>query len=652
VTAARRALPLAVALLAAAAFLPALDAGFVDWDDDRNFLDNPRYRGLGWAELRWMFTATWMGHYIPLTWLTLGLNHALGGMNPAGYHLGNLLLHAANAALFYLLARRLLAIATTGVASDGSRAVTLGAAAAALVWALHPLRVESVAWITERRDVLCGLFYLLAVLAYVRGVEAAPGARGRWRIASLVGFAAALGAKGMAMTLPASLLILDFYPLRRARLGWRALVVEKIPYLALAALGAAVAAWAVTRGAAWTPYETHGLGARLAMTAYGFWFYPSRMVWPEGLSPLYELPARIDPLAPGFLAPIAAVLGASLLLLLLRGRFPGGLAAWAHSLVVVAPVSGIAHAGYQLAHDRYSYLSTLGFALLFGGGVAWIARQRARGRISRVVAAAAGAAAVLALAGLAAGSWAQTEQWRDSESLWRAAVAADPACALCRHKLGNVLLAARRHGEARTELERAIALRPERPGPRVSLGALLVETGRLAEAEAALREAMRLGPRLGDAPANLGALYARQGRNAEAIAHLRRAVALAPWMESARDSLARALGNRGAELAQAGRFGAAAAHFAEAATLRPDDAALVRSHGQALLDQGRPAEALAPLERAAALAPRGASERFWLARGYRLAGRDTDADRQIALLRELDPAAAALAERGETPPAR
>ncbi len=486
-TAARRALPLAVALLAFAAFWPALDSGFLDWDDDRNFLDNPHYRGLGGAELRWMFTATWMGHYIPLTWLTLGLNHALGGMNPAGYHLGNLLLHAANAALLYLLARRLLAIAAASAGSgaptgtprgaaapadEGSAgrgapapawAVTLGAAAAALVWALHPLRVESVAWITERRDVLCGFFYLLALLTYVRGVEAAPAARRRWRAASLAAFAAALGAKGMAMTLPASLLILDGYPLRRARLGWRALIVEKVPYLALAALGAAVAAWAVTRGAAWTPYEAYGLGARLAMTAYGFWFYPSRTVWPEALSPLYELPARVDPLAPRFLVPIAAVLGASLLLLLLRRRFPGGLAAWAHSLVVVAPVSGIAHAGHQLAHDRYSYLSTLGFALLFGGGVAWIARQRAHRRISRAVATAAGAAVVLALVGLAAGSWTQTEHWRDSESLWRAAVAADPACALCRHKLGNALLAARRHGEARAELDRAIALRPERP---------------------------------------------------------------------------------------------------------------------------------------------------------------------------------------------
>ena len=161
-----RALPLLVGALAFVAFLPALDGGFVDWDDDRNFLWNTGYRGLGLRELQWMLTATWMGHYIPLTWLSLGVNYALGGMEPWGYHLGNLLLHAANAALLFFVARRLLTVAVISPAP----AVALGAAVAALLWALHPLRVESVAWVTERRDVLCGFFYLLAVLAYLQGV--------------------------------------------------------------------------------------------------------------------------------------------------------------------------------------------------------------------------------------------------------------------------------------------------------------------------------------------------------------------------------------------------------------------------------------------------------------------------------------------------
>ena len=163
-------------LVAFLAFLPALDAGFVSWDDDSNLVDNPRFRGLGWGELRWMTTTTLMGHYIPLTWLSFAVNYRLSGMAPWGYHLGNLLLHAANAGAFYFVSRRLLEAAFGGGVAGAGRHVeadgvlSLGAAFAALAFALHPLRVESVAWVTERRDVLCGFFYLLAALAYLRGV--------------------------------------------------------------------------------------------------------------------------------------------------------------------------------------------------------------------------------------------------------------------------------------------------------------------------------------------------------------------------------------------------------------------------------------------------------------------------------------------------
>ncbi|HEX7786041.1 MAG TPA: hypothetical protein VF653_07455, partial [Methylomirabilota bacterium] len=357
------ALPLLVAVLALVTFLPALEGAFLNWDDDRNFLWNTGYRGLGRAQLEWMFTATWMGHYIPLTWLTLGLNHALGGMAPWGYHLGNVLIHAVNAGLLFYVARHLLTVATAptltgvpGAAGTSKRApapalpVSLGATAAALLWAVHPLRVESVAWITERRDVLCGFFYLLAVLAYLQGVAHGRSLAGRWLAASLLAFAAALLSKAMAMTLPLTLLVLDVYPLRRLRSGWPALIREKIGHFMLVAGAAVVASWAVTRGAGWTSYDHYGIGARLAMTGYSFWFYPWKLVWPENLSPLYELPARIGLLDPRFAWPTIGVVVVSALLVIGRRRVPGALAAWVQSMIVLAPVSGIAHAGHQLAH--------------------------------------------------------------------------------------------------------------------------------------------------------------------------------------------------------------------------------------------------------------------------------------------------------------
>jgi Flp pilus assembly protein TadD len=639
----QRALPVLVGVLAFVAFLPALDGGFLDWDDDRNFLWNTGYRGLGLRELQWMFTATWMGHYIPLTWLSLGLNHALGGMEPWGYHLGNLLLHAANTALLFLVARRLLAVAVTGDdrthPPERGAAVSLGAAVAALLWALHPLRVESVAWITERRDVLCGFFYLLAVLAYLQGATRKHSLTGRWLVASLVAFAAALGSKAIAMTLPLTLLVLDVYPLRRHRLGWPALAREKLGHFALAAVGAGVASWAVTRGAGWTSYDAYGLEARLAMTGYSVWFYPWKVVWPERLSPLYELPPRIRLLDAEFLWPTVGVIAVTAILLLARRRLPGALAAWLHSIIVLAPVSGIAHAGHQLAHDRYSYLSGLGFAVLAGAGVTWIGRQRARKQVGRWVLGTTVTAIVLALAGLGAGTWVQSRVWRDSESLWRSAVTADPTCALCRQKLGAVLQTAGLHREAEVELTRAVALRPERPTAHNSLGALFVDQGRLGEAETEFREAIRLAPEYGEATANLGALYARQRKYAEAIPVLRRAIVLSPQLDNARGSLAFALDHAGIDLAQGGKPAEAIGLFREATELLPAEATFWRDLGQALIEDGKVVEAVPPLERAVALRPTGAAERVWLARAYLLADKALEAQAQIEVLRTLDPAA-------------
>src|SRR5438445_12243910 len=211
--------PVLIALVTVAAFLPALQSQFVSWDDAENFLDNPHYRGLGWSQLHWMWT-THLGHYIPLTWITLGLDYLLWGMNPVGYHLTSLLLHAANAVVFFFVVRRILTLALPSPSERG-HALAVSAALAALVFAIHPLRVESVAWATERRDVLSGLFYLSAVLAYLRACDREERARG-WNWGAVALFAGALLSKSMAVNLPVVLMILDVYPLRRlgGSRGW------------------------------------------------------------------------------------------------------------------------------------------------------------------------------------------------------------------------------------------------------------------------------------------------------------------------------------------------------------------------------------------------------------------------------------------------
>jgi hypothetical protein len=224
----RRLLPLVIAVLSVVAFLPALDGEFLTWDDDVNFLANESYRGLGWPQIRWAFGSVRMGHYVPLTWLSFSVNYVTGGMNPWGYHLLNLILHAMNAVTFYFVARRLIAAARDGGRQDGHGHTTAawGAGVAALVFALHPLRVESVAWITERRDVLSGFFFLTAVLAYLKSVEPGSHIRRSSLVCSMLLFAGGLLSKASVMVLPAVLVLLDVYSLRLRALWWRLLVVE------------------------------------------------------------------------------------------------------------------------------------------------------------------------------------------------------------------------------------------------------------------------------------------------------------------------------------------------------------------------------------------------------------------------------------------
>ena len=558
----------AVAVLSALAFIPALGADFVNWDDEISFIRNRDYRGLGLPQLRWIFTTTLLGHWSPLTWLTWSANYVAGGMEPFGYHLLSVVIHAVNVGLFALVSRRLLAQAFRLPVS--SPAIVAGAAFAALAFGIHPLRAEPVAWISGRRDVLCATFYLAAVLAYLRGVSADRTIERRWWIVSIAAFAAALGAKASAFTLPLTLLLLDVYPLARRALGWRALIVEKVPYGVLAAGAAVMAFLARHEGGNITDYGRYGLDARIALSAYTFAFYPWKTLWPTGLAAGYELPFTIRLSEPRFLLALATVIGVTIVAIALRRRWPAGLAAWLAFVIVLVPISGAVHSGEQLAADRYSYLSCFSLAVLAGAALVWAIRR------GFVVPATALGVALVTVLGVA--TWKQTATWHDSETLWHRAVKLDPACSLCVSNLGRVIARPGRYEEAHWYVARAIALRPDRPGPhenmgvimlgvgrlaeaeakfrevvkirphhgpsRNNLGAILAHAGRDAEAEAEFREAARLSPRLVDAPANLGALYLRQQRFDEAVVMLTRALALDPARPSTRRDLDQALAAR------------------------------------------------------------------------------------------------------------
>jgi len=594
--------PLLIALVTFVVFSPALWNHFVDWDDQVNFLTNNDYRGLGWTHIRWMFTSFLMGQWIPLTWMTLGLDYTLWGMRPLGYHLTNLLLHAANAALCFLVARRLLARA---MPSLSGATLTSGAAAAALFFALHPLRAESVAWVTERRDLLSGLFFLLTVLTYLAARDAAPERARRWTALSILCYALGCLSKSMVVTLPVILLLLDVYPLRRLELRqWRtpaarALLVEKAPYIGLAVFTAVMAVWAQHSNRYLTSLESVSVFERGPLALFSLAFYASKTVLPLGLSPLYELPARIHPLESRFALSAAAVVMVTVGVCVVARRWMALPAVWAAYVVSVAPVSGILHNGHQLAHDRYSYLSCLPLAVLFGGAMAAALVAVRTGVIRPSLARVAVAVGVAWLVGLSLMTWHQVKVWRDNDTLWRYALDADPDCAICHSNLGVSLYNRRIIDLALERFERSIALRPDRVRTHGNLGLALMAAG----------------------------------RSEEAVSHFELVLAKYPTHNETRNNLA-------VSLLQLGRYEPAIVQLHEILRQEPDHVLAHTNLGSAFLDLHRPGDAAVELERAAVIKPDLPQPRVGLIKTY-LALRRMDAARsQLEILRGIDAVAA------------
>jgi tetratricopeptide (TPR) repeat protein len=607
----------AIVLAVVAVFAIGLRNEFVQWDDPVNLVDNVHFRGLGLANLTWMFTTTLMGHYIPLTWLSFALDYVIWGMQPAGYHFTNLALHAANAVLVFWIARRLLARALP----DATRGALLGGAAvAALFFALHPLRAESVAWATERRDVLSGLLFLTSVLIFLRADEAAGGRRRRLLAASAVAFAAALLAKSIVMTLPLLLVVLDVYPLRRLpgdpRRWWspdaRRTLLEKTPFFILGLAGAALSYWTVASHDFLTPGAKYPLPSRLAMALYSVTFYISKTVLPMDLSALYELPSRVDPVAPEFLAAAAAAVSITVALALLAPRWPAATAAYAWYIIAIAPVGGLVHAGFQLAHDRYSYLSCVGWAMLLGAVPIWLLRARVAGRLSPALFASANVALACWLAALAALTWTQVQVWRSTETLWTHATFATPECSICHDNYGAMLLN-RDPSDlgpvpiAMEHLTQALLIKPERYKPYAGLGLALIRLDRVAEAETPLRLAVSKFPEDLGVLNNLGLSLVRQGKFTEAEPFLRRAIVV--------------------------KEGSVVAHA---------------NLGGALAGQGRTDEALREFFRATALDPFSAEAHIGLVLAYRDKGDLRASARHLKILTQLHPDAAlnAVAQHG------
>jgi tetratricopeptide (TPR) repeat protein len=576
--------PVLVLLVAAIAFLPALHNGFVYWDDNEMIVDNINFRGLGWTQLRWMFTTCILGHYQPLSWVTFGIDYSLWGMNPTGYHLTNLILHCANAILFYFVSFRLILLGFDDPALEKTLELRCAAALSALLFAVHPLRVESVAWVTERHDVLSGFFLLLSVLCYLKGV-----ARRRWLIPCLACYALSLLSKAVGVSLPVVLLILDIYPLRR----WRKtsisrLVMEKLPFLAMAGVFGVNALFASRQSGALVGWRAYGATQRLAQAFFGIAFYIWKTLVPLNLSPLYELPASVRLWHWPFALSALAVLAAAGLLFWGR-RQPAWAAAAAIYVAFLAPVLGTAQSGPQLAADRYTYLSCMSWAALAAAGALKLWRLKQ----GRPIVASLAVLAVALLTGLAR---AQISVWHDSLSLWDQVLRVEPDSKTGHNYMANVLLEQGRPDEALAHYHRALSIDPTYAHAHYNLGNALRQGGKLKEAADEYRQALSFDANHKLAHQNLGGVLLLLGDLAGALNEYQKALRIDP-------EFAEAHYNLGVALARQGKTEEAAEQYRQALRCDPRHKDARKNLGDIFIRQGDVAQAAQQYEQALAIAP-------------------------------------------------
>ena len=599
---------LSIALLTFLVYLPSLGGGFVNWDDDVYVTNNPQIWTLDPGFLGWVFTSFVNYNWYPITILSLAVDHALWGLEPMGYHLTNTLLHTINTLLVFTLALRLVAVAkketggsaATGPTSRDAVFATIVAAATALLFGVHPLHVESVAWVSERKDVLYACFFLLSIIAYLkyaRGhtdkadkADMANGSREARRplyyAASLLFFILSLMSKPMAVTLPMVLLILDYYPLKRLGDTGRApssrVLLEKLPFFAPSLLLSVITVWAQNQGDALLTLGAHPIWARLLVMAYGYVFYLYKMLVPLELAPFYPMEPVARLLTAKYIGSAALVLAITWYLARFarhHARLRPLCAAWFFYLVTLLPVSGIIQSGGQATADRFTYIPLLGPFLLFGLGAGWLyARwvyERSSGKKRRVAVLAA--LVVLIFGALSYKSVTQILIWKDSLSLWTHEVELYPGVSSTVHT--NLGIAQAESGNIDGAMENfrtALRLNPKEASGHINLASSLMSLGKWTEAIAELKDALRLEPGAPNAHYNLGVIYLHMKRTESAVTEFKTTLRLDPWHF-------RAFNKLGEAYLKTGRPGPAIRAFGAALKIDPDFEDAYKNLGIALI---------------------------------------------------------------------
>ncbi len=592
---------------------------FINYDDPQYLTDNAQVqKGLTGEGFIWALTTNHAGNWHPLAWMSHMLDCELYGLNPRGHHLSNLLLHAANALLLFLI-------------FDLMTGALWRSFFIAALFALHPLHVESVAWVAERKDVLCTLFWMLTLWAYNRYVTQPTINR---YLLTLWLFALGLMAKPMLVTLPFVLLLLDYWPLGRMQFAQSGktsgsqvipshrppapissklrLVLEKTPFFVLTAISSLVTFLVQQQSGAAKSLEQYPLADRLANALVSYATYIAKMIWPRNLAVFYPHPGSS---LTGWQVTAASLLlfGVSILVVRAARRYPYFLVGWFWYLGTLVPVIGLVQVGGQALADRYTYVPLIGLFVMIAWGVPeWLARFR-HARILLPL------SMVGVLLSLMITSWLQLAHWRNSVALYEHALMVTENNYLAHNNLGTVLeedgnlkeailhyskavrikpnygdahhnlgIALTRQGkftEALNHYWQALRLDPDNAEIHLSLANALAERGKLQDAANHYSMALRLNPDHAIAHNNLGLIYTEQGKLKEAIFHFSQALRIKPSHADAHYNMAIALTKQG-------RLQEATRHYSEALRLNPDDAEAHNNLGNVFVRQGKLQDAI------------------------------------------------------------
>jgi tetratricopeptide (TPR) repeat protein len=606
-------------LITLAVYLPALRNGFVNWDDDAYVIDNLHIRSLNLAFFRWAFSSFHASNWHPITWVSHALDYAVWGLNPLGHHLTNIVFHSLNTFLVVLLCIKLLEMGKERSIPDGAsgflddQGIMIAAGVTGLLFGLHPVHVESVAWVAERKDLLCGLFFLLSMSAYtnyvrirgngsIREKSAASLFFNRSYLLALVFFVLALLSKPMAVSLPVVLLILDWYPFQRIRSlrSFSDAFVEKLPFIVFSLISSVLTIIAQRTEGTMMLTAFVPLWARMLVAAKAVAAYLVKMAAPIGLSPYYPYPKpqEISPFALQYLFAVFFVVGTTMVLLVTAKKRRLWLSAWGYYVVTLMPVIGIIQVGGQAMADRYAYLPSLGPFFILGLVAArgwWKADSLERRALT-----AKGFTGALAIALVISLSYLTVKQiaiWKNSKDLWSYVIEKEPDRVLIAYN--NRGLAFKEKGQfdrALEDFDRAITLNPSEYEAYTNRGVVLKDMGQIDRAIKDLNTAIILNPVLYPAYNNRGLALKKVGWLDQALADFNTAIALNPHH-------ADAYTNRGQVHEEMGQLDRAIEDYTTAITMNPTLYSAYNNRGIAFKETGQLDRALEDFTTAVTLNP-------------------------------------------------